>query len=291
MSFKVGRGRKELNINHLIRPEPTGEELEEKSIFASRLLAEEDKLFDFWSGIEAESGFASCTFSPQLRMKAASKVLKGMLMRERFQAAAFHIYLKLCRRGICSLRALEAPVNWSSTKSQGTCLNWIFGILERFDELKRKDFLNQDSWGIQYGWIHYDIPIYWLAIMIGRTFTSLDAVVKAIRVTGQFGTLDDETLAHWSKMRPDSWAADTDLHLHDQPSNTGTFAFWLPHAIAQLLANKEFDAAAKRLSEDFYGRLENTEYHYARFFGIDQRTFNADIPGWKMKAKDKWDWD
>jgi len=212
------------------------------------------------------------------RKYAAGDILRGMLIRGRLQAAAFNVFMQLCLQGVCSLSALEHPVDWNNRAPEGTCLSWIFCMLGVFNCFRVDWRLVQEKWGIRIGrrWVEYGAPMTWLATMIGRSFTSLDAVFDVIRITNQLGPIRADTLNQLAKgLQPDKeWEADINLNRPAKWYGSGTFAFWLPENVDASIIQQGYDNAVMALSKEFYQRLERTEMHYAVFFDISK---DADV--------------
>jgi hypothetical protein len=115
--------------------------------------------------------------------------------------------------------------------------------------------------------------------MIGRSFTSLEAVFDIIRLSEQLGPIDkDDSKRLLKNIYPYSKSkADINLNRPNAWYGSGTFACWLPEAVDPSITRKEFDDAHIALSNDFYFRLERMEMHYRKFFDISEADFNSDV--------------
>jgi hypothetical protein len=286
----AARRRKELNIDMLKRPFPVAAALMDKEDFAASMIAEEHDSFGSQDTEMLEEHFEEMTRNDCARKSAAGDILRGMLIRGRLQAAVFNVFMQLCLQGVCSLSALEHPVDWVYRAPEGTCLSWILRMLWVFDCFRVDWSSVQENWGIRRNrrWFEYGAPINWLATMIGRSFTSLDVVFDIIRTTNQLGSINVDSLKQLAEgFQPDkAWEADINLNRPKEWYGSGTFAFWLPENVDASIIQQGFDDAAIALSKDFYQRLERTEMHYAVFFDISRDVFNADVQQGERDVRD-----
>ncbi|KAH7336585.1 hypothetical protein BKA65DRAFT_506762 [Rhexocercosporidium sp. MPI-PUGE-AT-0058] len=286
----AARRRKELNINMFKRPYPVSAAMMEKTDFAVKLIADEHESFGDQSTSQDEDNFEAVTRNDKSRRLAAGHILKGMLIRGRLQAAVFEAFMLLCLHGACSLEALEHPVSWHFMPDEGTCLDWIFKMLGIFEAMKYDWMSLQQSWGIpdDLQWNDYLVPLQWLATMIARSFTSLTVVFDILDTMQQLGPVDTEQLSLMiEKHQPKpEWKADMDTNRGEKWRGNGTFAFWLPENVDSAVVHEGFDGAALKLSNDFYQRLEKTEEHYAAFFDIPRKVFDADVLDGEKDVRD-----
>ena len=287
----AARRRKELNIDILKRAYPADAALMDKEDFAASMIAEEHDSFGSQCTEMLEEHFEEMTRDDFARKSAAGDILRGMLIRGRLQAAVFNVFMQLCLQGVCSLSALEHPVDWNYRAPEGTCLSWILSMLYVFDCFRVDWTSVQEKWGIRSNrrWVEYEAPMNWLATMIGRTFTSLDVVFDIIRATNQFGPINYDSLNQLAGgFQPDhAWEADINLNRAKEWYGSGTFAFWLPENVDASIIQQGFDVSAIALSNEFYQRLERTEMHYAVFFDISRDVFDADV---QQEERDVRDW-
>jgi hypothetical protein len=286
----AARRRKELNFKMLKRPFPVGAALMDKQDFAASMIAEEHDSFGSQVTEMLDDGFEGMTRFDSARKNCAGEILCGMLIRGRLQAAVFNVFMQLCLQGVCSLSALEHPIDWNIRAPAGTCRSWILCMLGVFNCSRVNWDWVQEKWGISRGgrWVEYGAPINWLATMIGRSFTSLDVVFDIIRTTNQLGPIHVDSLKRFVEgFQPDGeWEADINLNRAEEWYGSGTFAFWLPENVDASIIQQGFDDAARALSKDFYQRLERTEMHYAVFFDISRDVFDADVQQGERDVRD-----
>ncbi|KAL2068958.1 hypothetical protein VTL71DRAFT_15296 [Oculimacula yallundae] len=230
--------------------------------------------------ILTENNFEELTRSDYTRRLCAGDILTGMLIRGRHQAAVFSVFMQLCKQGVCSLEALKYPIAWNKRGLPGTCFSYIYCRLGQFCAFPDWD-ATQEQWGIKetHRWHDYQAPTHWLAVMIGRTFTSLDEVFSIIRASQGLGPVKERYLENpISVSRPDqTWKGDINLNRPERRYDTGTFAFWLPFEVPPPVIDEGFDNAEKNLSCSFYGRLGALELEYKRFFNVDEDTRESQL--------------
>ncbi|PSS14791.1 hypothetical protein M430DRAFT_35681 [Amorphotheca resinae ATCC 22711] len=274
----------------LKRPYPVAAGLMDKQDFAASMIAEEHNSFGRQHTEMLEEHFEEITRNDHSRKVAAGDILRGMLIRGRLQAAVFDVFMQLCLQGVCSLSALEHPVDWNYRAPEGTCLSWILRMLYVFGCFRVNWSSVQENWGIRPSrrWVEYDAPILWLGTMIGRSFTSLDVVFDIIRTTNQLGPIHSDSLTQLAEgFQPnEAWKADINLNRPQRWYGSGTFAFWLPENVEACIIQQGFDDAAMALSQDFYKRLERTEMHYAVFFDINRDVFDTDVQQGERDVRD-----
>ncbi|KAL5314605.1 hypothetical protein ACEPPN_017247 [Leptodophora sp. 'Broadleaf-Isolate-01'] len=139
----------------------------------------------------------------------------------------------------------------------------------------------QEEWGIKQSrrWHEYGAPMHQLAVMIGRTFTSLDGMFDIIRDSQQLGPLDHTSFEAFTRnSQPDEkWRANINLNRPDDRYDTGTFAFWLPCQVSATVIDGGFGSAARCLSDSFYARLIGTKLQYSKFFDISEENFDSNV--------------
>lgn len=298
----AARRRKELNIDMFKRPFPVAAALMDKQDFAANMIAVEFEIFKDTEAM-SEDGFGTLLATDWNRQRAAGTILRGMLVRGRLQAAVLDVFMQLCLQGVCSLGALEYPVDYGYMPPKGTCRSWIRSMLYMFEGMpdNRGWESIQREWGINQHetWFDYDAPHIWLGTMIGRSFTNLRKVFDVIRTTEQLGPLPKDLYEkHLANMPADpTWKADILLNRRepDPGSRTwpdgrepasGTFAFWLPEYVNPAITQQDFDTAAAEISRGFYQHLERLEYHYRTFFDISEEAFNADVQEGERDVRD-----
>ncbi|OBT72420.1 hypothetical protein VF21_08230 [Pseudogymnoascus sp. 05NY08] len=285
----AARRRKELNINMLKRPYPESAALMDKEVFAASMIAEEQDSFGSQATRMLEDKFGDLPFTDHTRKIAAGDILRGMLIRGRLQAAVFDIFMQLCLQGVCSLSSLEHPVDWVNWPSGDNCFAWILRMLAVFSCFQTDWHSVQESWGIPPSrrWHDYTVPFIWLGTMIGRSFTSLDVVFDIIRLKGQLGPVNSNSLEKLVANQPRSdWKPDINLNRPQRWYGSGTFACWLPEDIDASITQQGFDDAAMALSQQFYFHLERTETHYMNFFNISKADFDSDVQRGERDVRD-----
>ncbi|KAG4431658.1 hypothetical protein IFR05_012861 [Cadophora sp. M221] len=160
----TGRGHLELNITHLRRPVPEPATLMEKQIIAAAYIEKEHQSFCAEdTDIDLNEGnFEQLTRSEDIRRICAADILKRILIRGRYQAAVFNVFMQLCAQGVCSLHALEQPVDWNNRDGPGTCFSWIYRMLGLFRGYQLDWGAVQEEWGINQSrrWYEYAAPIH-----------------------------------------------------------------------------------------------------------------------------------
>lgn len=253
-----------------------GASLAAKQEFAASMIAEEQADMDRrgWDVIMSEDNWAELPRTDYTRKLRAGKILSGMVIRGRWQAAVFDTFMEPCLQGVCSLRALERPVNWNNRGGASDCHRWVKRMLYVFSCFHVKMDLVQAKWGMQRPsrWHDYDAHFVWLGTMITRSFTSLDAVFNIIRRKGQLGPVNAGYLKELEENYPPdpAWVADINISGTDAWYGSGTFAFWLPENIDPSITQQGVYEGVMALSKDFHFHLERTEMHYAVFFDIDR---------------------
>ncbi|KAL2070383.1 hypothetical protein VTL71DRAFT_13409 [Oculimacula yallundae] len=277
-SWARRRGNKELNLNPPKHPILDFVTTKEKEDVAVQYIADEFEAFGDQEAIMDESNFVEITSSDYIRRKAAPSILRGLLIRGRLQAAVFDIFLQLCLAGVCSLDALQHPVNWNETAKKGSSISWIKQMLGCFAGARQFWPKVQQDWGIKFflSWHEYNTPLHWLATMIARSFTSLSDVYNIIGRTQQLGPVDSTHAEIMARtLQPNvNWVADINVNRKDTYRGSGTFACWLPENVESSILKGGFEDAAMKLSRDFYPKLEKAEMHYCNFFDIDPKTLD-----------------
>ncbi|KFY99741.1 hypothetical protein V498_00542 [Pseudogymnoascus sp. VKM F-4517 (FW-2822)] len=272
----------------LRRTFPESAPLMDKEHLAATMIEQEVASFGSQGMLMSESCFGELPWNAHARRVAAGHILRGLLIRGRLQAAAFDVFMQLCRQGVCSLSSLEHPVDWVHT-SKGDCFKWIRRMLCVFGGVRSDWHALQRSWGIPSTcrWHDYLTPLIWLATMIGRSFTSLDVVFDIIRLKDQLGRVDSDQLKALLLNQPDpDWKSDINLNRSKEWYGSMTFACWLPEAVDPSIIQQGFDDAAIALGKEFYSRLERVEMHYAKFFDISKDVFDADVQRGERDIRD-----
>jgi hypothetical protein len=287
------RKRREIAIDMYQRPYPPGAAIVTKQAAAAVYIEQEHMSFGNQATRPVDDNFESLTRQDLSRRFHSGDILCGLLIRGRIQAATFTVFMSLCHQGKCSLSALEHPIDWNRTLPlPGTLMGWIVRMLATFQVFRTNWKVIQNKWGIKPNnqWIRYDTPMMWLAVMIGRTFTSLSDVFDIIRILGQFGEVDTAAYQDLiNTFQPDpNWTADVNFYRANSNSRgSGTFAFWLPCEVSAGILNQEYGLAVDDLSQDFFKRVDKMERSYAAFFDISQDEFNRDI---LVEERDVRDW-
>lgn len=136
----------------LIRYYVVGASLAAKQEFAASMIAEDQADMDRrgWDVIMSEDNWAEFPRTDYTRKLCAGKILSGMVIRGRWQAAVFDTFMELCLHGVCSLRALERPMNWYNRGPGSDCHRWVIRMLYIFSCFHVKMDLVQAKWGISW---------------------------------------------------------------------------------------------------------------------------------------------
>ncbi|KFY11936.1 hypothetical protein V492_04189 [Pseudogymnoascus sp. VKM F-4246] len=257
-------------------PPPVGAPLGDKQKYAAAMIKEEQEDMDRhgWDVGMSEDNWADFPRSDYTRRIGAGVILSGMVIRGRLQAAVFDTFMDLCLQGVCSLRALECPVNWNNLGGASDCHRWVGHMLGAFSCFHVNMDVVQAKWGIDWvsSWHDYHVPFVWLRTMITRSFNSLDAVFNTIRRKGLLGRIRSGYLKKLEEEDPPNpaWVADINTNTTGYWGGSGTFACWLPDNIDPGLTQLGVYDGVMALSKDFHMHRARTEMHYAVFFDIDR---------------------
>ncbi|KFZ22808.1 hypothetical protein V502_02711 [Pseudogymnoascus sp. VKM F-4520 (FW-2644)] len=278
----------------LIRYYLVGAPLEAKQDFAVAMITEEQEDMNRrgWDVGFSEDRFGELPRTDFTRYRYTGKILSGMVIRGRIQAAVFDTFMELCLQGVCSLTALEHPVSWESVPHGDNPSGWISRMLRVFRCYHVDMELVQAEWGmsLRSRWFAYSAPYLWFEIVVVRSFTSLDAVFNIIRRKGHFGLVNADALKRFEENYPPNpaWKADINTNRARGWGGSGTFACWLPDNIDPSITQQGVYEGVMALSKDFYFHLERTEMHYAVFFDIDRDAKyakDADIKQIKLSTR------
>ncbi|KFY15017.1 hypothetical protein V491_05810 [Pseudogymnoascus sp. VKM F-3775] len=195
-------------------PAPVDDLLAAKQEFAASMIKEEQDDMDRhgWDVVMAESNWAELPQTDYTRKLGAGRILSGMVIRGRLQATILDTFMELCLQGVCSLSALERPMDWHNWGGASDCHRWINRMIYDFSCIVVDMDLVQAKWGIRWAsrWHDYRVHIAWLATMIARSFNSLDSVFNTIERKGMLGPVNAESLKRLEENFPPNpdWKAD-----------------------------------------------------------------------------------
>lgn len=237
----------------------------EKATFAQSFIIEEHEAFGNQAVSEDEGEFENATRDHLSRIRNSSYILRGMFVRGRLQAAVFRTFIELCRQGACSLRSLKHAIDWDwvSGIAPGTSV-WKIAFMLQEVTLVKNDLLLENS---PINWQQYNVPRYWLAVMIARSFTNLESVFQIIQNTKQLGSVNMDAVMELIGKHQDA-CSDVNLNRSGSWSGSGTIACWLPENIERRLIAQSFEVACKQLEERFFGKVRNMEAQCFRYFDI-----------------------
>lgn len=260
----------------LIRCHLVGAPIEAKEDFSEPMIKEEqgDMNRHGWDVFYSEAHFGELARTDYMRFRHVGVILLGMVIRGRLQAAVFDTFMELCLQGVCSLSALEHPVNWGTLSGGDNPRGWIRRMLLVFRCYYVDTHVVQAEWGMPNGchWFDYDAPYLWFETVVARGFTSLDAVFNIIRSTGRFGLVKDADLKRLEEDHPPNpaWKAGINTNSTTYWGGSETFACWLPDNVDPNITQQEVYEGVMALSKDFHFHLQRAQMHYAIFYDINR---------------------
>lgn len=187
-------------------------------------------------------------------------ILRGLLWRSRQQSQIFQLFMQLCDDGLCSVAALEKPIDYyrSSEVTRWMCVGLLSfsavkSLLERGSEV-----VIFDCPGI--GWNEFEFPLVWLSVVLVRSAVSIHNTLDAIETSGLLGQMEKSPFVNSAEPGL-TWAPIPDELIARFPdSGPPGYGMMLPSGI-------KIDDA-KQVKRQFFERQNRVQRAFEEFFSV-----------------------
>jgi len=220
---------------------------------------------NLWQPFENDCGVFAAYLRPE---PDVGSLLKTLYVRGRAQSAVWDVFELLRERGLVRGGSLQYPLSIGRSSGPVSAFSGALACFTGPQDLDRIGKPEDKLWEAE-----FPEAVSWLAAMILRDFSDLNAIMNTINASGILGAHDAAAFQVYLNLFPQQQFIPNPDEMTTQPGGASPFGFWLPHG---LLVQSAEEAAIKISSH--IERFNRIEAAYMAYFNLLDEDLLLDVP-------------